>query len=62
MESTPFLLRDVPEELHRQWMEMAKSRDMPMRQYALLALQNQVKRDRAKREQVKKDIEGGELP
>lgn len=62
MESTtPFLLRDVPGELHRSWMAMARLRDMSMRQYCLLALKNQIERDHKRREQRKKDLEGGEL-
>lgn len=61
MNTITFLLRDVPEQLHRGWMEISRSRDMSMRQYALLALKNQVERDRKRREQRKKDIEGGEL-
>lgn len=61
MNATTFLLRDVPSQLHREWMETSRSRDMSMRQYALLALKNQVERDHKRKEQRKKDVEGGEL-
>ena len=61
MESTTFLLRDVPGQLHREWAEASRSRDMSMRTYALLALTNQVARDHKRKEQRQLELEGGEL-
>jgi len=54
MRLIPFLLRDVPEQLHTMWGIMSKLRKLSMRAYALLALQAQVDRDEKQLEELKK--------
>lgn len=41
-----FLLRNVPEDLHRQWAFFSKRGAYTMRKYLLIALQRQIERDK----------------
>jgi hypothetical protein len=61
MKSTTYLLRDVPEQLHREWYVMATMKDMSMRKYALRALLNQVEHDKSHIGAVQEEVEGGQL-
>jgi len=44
--ATPFLIRDVPAQLHEEWAFFAKMRGMSMRRYVLLALHTLIERDK----------------
>ena len=44
--TTPFLIRDVPAQLHTEWIFFAKLRGMSMRKYVLHALNTLIEKDK----------------
>ena len=44
--TTPFLIRDVPTQLHTEWAFFAKLRGMSMRKYVLHALNTLIEKDK----------------
>lgn len=51
----PFLLRDIPDQLHSEWKFFSKKRGFSMRGYLLVALKMQVDKDKDKDARSTKD-------